>query len=54
MTDTRTWADTEPTTTPAHGWELADPDAPGDGRSDSVEDAELLVRLASFAALPSA
>jgi len=32
----------------------ADPEAPGDGRSDGVDDAELLVRLAAFAALPSA
>lgn len=35
-------------------WELADPEAPGDGRSDGVDDAELVVRLAAFAALPSA
>jgi len=35
-------------------WGLADAEAPGDGRSDGVDDAELLVRLAAFAALPSA
>ncbi|MFB2556416.1 hypothetical protein [Herbiconiux liangxiaofengii] len=35
-------------------WDLADAEAPGDGRSDAVGDAELLERLAAFSALPSA
>ena len=34
--------------------ELADAEAPRDGRSDGVDGPELLVRLATFAALPSA
>ena len=35
-------------------WDLADAEAPGDGRTDDVVDAALLERLTAFTALPAA
>jgi len=36
------------------GWDLADVEAPGDGRTDGVDSASMRARVAAFVALPSA